>query len=161
MIYYTCNVQEYSLECRRQYGFLSESTKLWTVSKRFSDFVLLDSSLGQAGSQLQLNLPKKKMMGNMGNTDIQTTYFTSLFIVDRDFILQRQSELQEFINKVLDQDLLAISIITKRFLDIDNYSINFQGETMSHQFERLITLSLQRWQFSMWPWLCGTTPGLR
>ena len=64
-------VQEYSLECRRQYGFLSESTKLWTVSKRFSDFVLLDSSLGQAGSQLQLNLPKKKMMGNMGNTNIQ------------------------------------------------------------------------------------------
>ena len=64
-------VQEYSLECRRQYGFLSESTKLWTVSKRFSDFVLLDTSLGQAGSQLQLNLPKKKMMGNMGNTDIQ------------------------------------------------------------------------------------------
>ena len=74
-------------------------------------------------------------------------------IADRDFILQRQSELQEFINKVLDQDLLAINIITKRFLDIDNYSINFQGETMSHQFERLITLSLQRWQFSMWPWL--------
>ena len=51
-------------------------------------------------------------------------------IADRDFILQRQSELQEFINKVLDQDLLAISIITKRFLDIDNYSINFQGETI-------------------------------
>ena len=71
IVYYTCNVQEYSLECRRQYGFLSESTKLWTVSKRFSDFVLLDSSLGQAGSQLQLNLPKKKMMGNMGNTNIQ------------------------------------------------------------------------------------------
>ena len=64
-------VQEYSLECRRQYGFLSDATKLWTVSKRFSDFVLLDSSLGQAGSQLQLNLPKKKMMGNMGNTNIQ------------------------------------------------------------------------------------------
>ena len=59
------------MECRRQYGFLKDDTKLWTVSKRFSDFVLLDSSLGQAGSQLQLNLPKKKMMGNMGNTDIQ------------------------------------------------------------------------------------------
>ena len=81
-----------------------------------------------------------------------TTSFTTLFIVDRDFILQRQSELQEFINKVLDQDLLAINIVTKRFLDIENYSINFQGENMSHQFERLITLSLQRWQFSMWPW---------
>ena len=80
-----------------------------------------------------------------------TTSF-KISIADRDFILQRQSELQEFINKVLDQDLLSISIITKRFLDIDNYSINFQGETMSHQFERLITLSLQRWQFSMWPW---------
>ena len=64
-------VQEYSLECRRHDGFLNDATKLWTVSKRFSDFVLLDSSLGQAGSQLQLNLPKKKMMGNMGNTNIQ------------------------------------------------------------------------------------------
>ena len=84
-----------------------------------------------------------------------TTSFTTLFIADRDFILQRQSELQEFINKVLDQDLLAINIITKRFLDIDNYSINFQGVNMSHrhQFEILTTLSLQRWQFSMWPWL--------
>ena len=72
-------VQEYSLECRRQYGFLSDATKLWTVSKRFSDFVLLDSSLGQAGSQLQLNLPKKKMMGNMGNTDIQIKSKTTSF----------------------------------------------------------------------------------
>ena len=57
---------EYELECRRQYGHLGDSTKSWTTSKRFSDFVSLDSSLSQAGSQISLNLPKKKIVGNMG-----------------------------------------------------------------------------------------------
>ena len=58
---------EYEIECRRQYGYLEESTKSWTTDKRFSDFANLDSSLNQSGSQVDLNLPKKKIVGNMGN----------------------------------------------------------------------------------------------
>ena len=60
---------EYELECRRHYGYLGDSTKSWTTNKRFSDFVNLDSSLNQAGSQVNLNLPKKKIVGNMGIKD--------------------------------------------------------------------------------------------
>ena len=60
---------EYELECRRHYGHTGEATKSWTTNKRFSDFVNLDSSLSQAGSQVNLNLPKKKIVGNMGIKD--------------------------------------------------------------------------------------------
>ena len=51
----------------------------------------------------------------------------SYLYIDRDFILQRQSELQEYINNVLEVDILANNIHTKKFLDMNNYSMNFQG----------------------------------
>ena len=67
---------EYELECRRQYGYLGDSTKSWTTNKRFSDFVSLDSSLSQAGSQINLNLPKKKIVGNMGTVKTRPFFKT-------------------------------------------------------------------------------------
>ncbi len=53
---------------------------------------------------------------------------SAIFLVDRDFIVQRRKELQDFLSKVLDQDQLANNLNTKRFLDLESYTINFQGE---------------------------------
>ena len=54
---------------------------------------------------------------------------SATFLVDRDFIVQRRKELQDFLSKVLDQDQdqLANNSNTKRFLDLESYTINFQG----------------------------------
>ena len=57
---------EYELECRRQYGYLGDSTKTWITKKRFSDFVSLDSCFYQYGRKDNLNQPKKKILRNMG-----------------------------------------------------------------------------------------------
>ena len=51
----------------------------------------------------------------------------TFLITDRDFIVQRQKELYDFINKVLDQHQLANNLNTKRFLDFESYTLNFQG----------------------------------
>ena len=48
----------------------------WNVTKRYSDFVTLDTSLKLAG--IELPLPPKKVFGNM----------------DREFIAERQTGLQ-------------------------------------------------------------------
>lgn len=103
------------MECRRHYG-AGDGSRCWTILRRYSDFVNLDSSLHQSGTQMSFSLPKKKIVGNM----------------DRDFILQRQSELQEYINSILDLEILATNINTKKFLDLDNYSINFQEMAKQH-----------------------------
>ena len=59
-------LQEYVLECRR-YSGSKESERFWIINKRFNDFVALDSGLHQSGYQgSSLNLPKKKIVGNMG-----------------------------------------------------------------------------------------------
>ena len=49
-------------------------------------------------------------------------------ILDREFIVQRRKDLQDFLNKVLDQDQLANNLNTKQFLDLQSYTLNFQGE---------------------------------
>ena len=48
-------------------GTSADSTKAWTTSKRYNDFVLLNNSLQESG--LTLNFPKKKMVGNLGNSN--------------------------------------------------------------------------------------------
>ena len=59
-------LQEYVLECRR-YSGSKENERFWIINKRFNDFVALDSGLHQSGYQgSSLNLPKKKIVGNMG-----------------------------------------------------------------------------------------------
>jgi PX domain-containing protein kinase-like protein len=57
-----------------QRGPLSENN--WTVTKRYSDFVALDSALRVSG--IDLLLPPKKVFGNM----------------DREFIAERKTGLQ-------------------------------------------------------------------
>ena len=41
--------------------------------------------------------------------------------------MQRRKDLQDFLNKVLDQDQLANNLNTKQFLDLQSYTLNFQG----------------------------------
>ena len=54
-------------------------------------------------------------------------YQLSNLILDREFIVQRRKDLQDFLNKVLDQDQLANNLCTKQFLDLQSYTLNFQG----------------------------------
>ena len=53
------------MECKRMYGETGEETRAWEVSKRYTDFVNLHNALQDSG--LPLNLPKKKIVGNLGN----------------------------------------------------------------------------------------------
>ena len=114
-------------------GTSADSTKAWTTSKRYNDFVLLNNSLQESG--LTLNFPKKKMVGNLGNSNytlypvlnVTCIKIVTLLLVDRDFILKRQKELQDYINVILENTELASNINTQRFFDPDNYMINFQG----------------------------------
>ena len=52
------------MECRRVYGETGEETRSWEVSKRYTDFVNLHNALQESG--VLLSLPKKKMVGNLG-----------------------------------------------------------------------------------------------
>ena len=65
-------LQEY--EIRVQRGPVPENS--WTVTKRYSDFVALDTALKM--SAIELPLPPKKVFGNM----------------EREFIAERQTGLQ-------------------------------------------------------------------
>ena len=54
------------MECRRVYGDTGEESRAWEVSKRYTDFVNLHAALQDSG--LPLPLPKKKIVGNLGET---------------------------------------------------------------------------------------------
>ena len=47
--------------------------------------------------------------------------------LDRDFILKRQKELQDYISQILENPELASNINTQTFFDPENNMINFQG----------------------------------
>ncbi|XP_035726201.1 PX domain-containing protein kinase-like protein isoform X1 [Vespa mandarinia] len=87
---------------RVQRGPLPEKT--WRVSKRYNDFVQLNAVLSLSG--IDLPLPPKKIIGNM----------------EPDFIAQRQLALQNYLNIVLMNPILASSLPMKKFLDPDNYT---------------------------------------
>ncbi|XP_066589905.1 PX domain-containing protein kinase-like protein isoform X2 [Prorops nasuta] len=87
---------------RIQRGPLSE--KFWRVSKRYNEFAQLNTALSVPG--LDLPLPPKKLIGNM----------------EPDFIAQRQIALQNYLNVVLMNPILASSLPMKKFLDPENYT---------------------------------------
>ncbi|XP_041984527.1 PX domain-containing protein kinase-like protein [Aricia agestis] len=91
---------EYVLQVRRGYN---EENK-WTVSRRYRDFSSLHASLQQAN--IELPLPPKKLIGNMQPS----------------FIAERQIALQNYIKKVLEHPILALSLPVRSFLDPQNYS---------------------------------------
>ena len=47
--------------------------------------------------------------------------------LDRDFILKRQKDLQDYIGQILENPELASNINTQTFFDPENNMINFQG----------------------------------
>ncbi|XP_076248575.1 PX domain-containing protein kinase-like protein isoform X1 [Calliopsis andreniformis] len=87
---------------RTQRGPLPE--KSWRISRRYNDFVQLNAALSISG--IDLALPPKKIIGNM----------------EPDFIAQRQVALQNFLNTILMNPILASSLPMKKFLDPDNYT---------------------------------------
>ncbi|XP_076330698.1 PX domain-containing protein kinase-like protein isoform X2 [Tachypleus tridentatus] len=86
----------------------------WHLSRRYSDFVTLNTQLQSAS--IDLTLPPKKVFGNMG----------------REFIAERQQGLQAYINAVLENPMLANSLAVKQFLDPDQYSCNFVETALQH-----------------------------
>ncbi|KAL4226568.1 hypothetical protein ACF0H5_014553 [Mactra antiquata] len=101
---------EYSLKVQR--GISSEIA--WLLKKRYTDFASLDNDLKL--SNITLPLPPKKVFGNF----------------DRDFVAERQLGLQNFITELLSKSVLANSLPVKRFLDPDNYSVNFTETALQH-----------------------------
>ncbi|XP_067212547.1 PX domain-containing protein kinase-like protein isoform X3 [Linepithema humile] len=91
---------EYVIKTQR--GPLPE--KSWRVSRRYNDFVQLNTALSISG--LDLPLPSKRIIGNM----------------EPDFIAQRQIALQNYLNIVLMNPILASSLPMKKFLDPENYT---------------------------------------
>ncbi|XP_043287055.1 PX domain-containing protein kinase-like protein isoform X2 [Venturia canescens] len=87
---------------RTQRGPVPERS--WRVSRRYNDFVQLNGALSVSG--LSLPLPPKRIIGNM----------------DADFVAQRQIALQNYLNIILMNPILASSLPMKHFLDPDNYT---------------------------------------
>ncbi|KAK6175076.1 hypothetical protein SNE40_013612 [Patella caerulea] len=101
---------EYILRVQR--GPMKENS--WQLTKRYSDFDNLESQLRI--SNIEFRLPPKKVFGNF----------------DREFIAVRQSGLQEFLQSVLSNHLLAESIYVKKFLDPKTYSTNLSEIALQH-----------------------------
>ncbi|KAK6624436.1 hypothetical protein RUM44_011295 [Polyplax serrata] len=86
----------------------------WIVCKRYSDFVALHSMI--QGSGINVVLPPKKLFGNM----------------DRAFIAQRQVELQNYVNQILMNHILALSLPVRRFLDPQSYTVPLEELALQH-----------------------------
>ncbi|KAL6435543.1 hypothetical protein ACFW04_005482 [Cataglyphis niger] len=91
---------EYVIKTQR--GPLPERS--WRVSRRYNDFVQLNATLSISG--FDLPLPPKRIIGNM----------------EPDFIAQRQIALQNYLNIILMNPILASSLPMKKFLDPENYT---------------------------------------
>lgn len=90
-----------------QRGYCKENC--WKILRRYNEFFELYKSLKISG--IELSLPPKKLIGNM----------------HPEFIAQRRLNLQEFINSVLMNPILASSLPAKKFIDPDSYSTPFHG----------------------------------
>ncbi|CAE1331348.1 PXK [Acanthosepion pharaonis] len=109
---------------RVQRGPLPENN--WTIRKRYSDFVTLDTELHI--SNVSLVMPPKKVFGNMG----------------REFVAERQSGLQQYLNILMNNHLLASCLIVKKFLDPENYSANLSETALQHV--SMICRSEPKWE---------------
>ena len=86
----------------------------WQIKKRYNEFNDLHALLKVTG--FELPMPPKKMFGNM----------------KKEFLSGRQSGLQEFMEKVLGNLVLASAWATKRFLDQENYAGNYKEVALAH-----------------------------
>uniref|UniRef100_A0A182YIG3 PX domain-containing protein kinase-like protein n=2 Tax=Anopheles stephensi TaxID=30069 RepID=A0A182YIG3_ANOST len=99
----------------------------WRILRRYNDFASLNKCLQISG--IDLSFPGKKLIGNMRP----------------DFVAERLNALQEYINQVLMNPILASSLPTKKFIDPDSYSTPFhdlalQYASMSLRTEGVYTL---------------------
>ncbi|XP_060602959.1 PX domain-containing protein kinase-like protein isoform X2 [Ruditapes philippinarum] len=113
---------EYTLKVQR--GLTSELC--WPLKKRYSDFTTLDTDLKIAN--VNLPLPPKKVFGNF----------------DREFVAERQQGLQAYMKAILSKPILANSLPVKRFLDPDNYTINFTETALQHV--SMVLRSEKQWE---------------
>ncbi|XP_061474761.1 PX domain-containing protein kinase-like protein isoform X3 [Rhineura floridana] len=97
---------------RVQRGISMENS--WQIIRRYSDFDLLNNSLQI--SALSLPLPPKKLIGNM----------------DREFIAERQKGLQNYLNVITSNHILSNCELVKKFLDPNNYSVNYTEIALQH-----------------------------
>lgn len=107
------NVQghtEYVIRVQR--GF--QPDKSWIVCKRYNDFVALHGLVQVSG--ICLSLPPKKLIGNM----------------DKNFIAERKSALQNYLNIILMNPILASSLGVRKFLDPQNYVMSLQEQALQH-----------------------------
>lgn len=113
---------EYSLKVQR--GISSDLC--WPLRKRYSDFTALDNDLRI--SNIALPLPPKKVFGNF----------------DREFVAERQHGLQTYMTALLSKPALANSLPVKRFLDPDNYAVNFTEIALQHV--SMVLRSEKQWE---------------
>lgn len=101
---------EYLLRLQR--GPLKENS--WKILRRYNDFAELNRHLQPSG--IVLPMPGKKLIGNMRP----------------DFIAARRQQLQEYIDTVLMNPILASSLPAKRFVDPDSYSQSFHDQAVQN-----------------------------
>lgn len=99
-------LQEYVLRVQR--GLVKENS--WLVHRRYNDFVALHKYLCTAG--LPLSLPAKKLFGNL----------------QPEFVARRLDGLQQYLDVVLMNPILASSLTTRRFVDPEQYNQSFSGK---------------------------------
>ena len=104
----------------------SNMIDLMKVKRRYSDFVALHETLKVSG--LELSLPPKKLLGNM----------------EREFIASRQAGLQQLMNEILENPILASCVTVKKFLDEENYKVNQTGELIYDNCQHLLIIYLQK-----------------
>ncbi|XP_055606278.1 PX domain-containing protein kinase-like protein [Uranotaenia lowii] len=101
---------EYVLRVQR--GPFPENS--WRILRRYNDFASLNKCLQISG--ISLPFPGKKFIGNMRP----------------DFIAERLFALQEYINQVLMNPILASSLPTKKFIDPDSYTTPFHDLALQY-----------------------------
>ncbi|XP_071454465.1 PX domain-containing protein kinase-like protein isoform X2 [Hetaerina americana] len=88
--------------------------KSWQIYKRYKDFASLHQMLIISG--LNLPMPPKKIIGNM----------------NREFVAERKTALQKYLNVVLQNRYLSMSLAVKKFLDPEPYSLPFEETALQH-----------------------------
>ncbi|KAG4076373.1 hypothetical protein HA402_005816 [Bradysia odoriphaga] len=86
----------------------------WKLSRRYNDFVELHKCLHVSG--IELPFPEKKYFGNM----------------QPEFIAKRRFQLQEYINAILMNPILASSLPAKKFVDPESYNQSFHDVSVQN-----------------------------
>lgn len=81
--------------------------------------------------------------------------------MDREFIAERQRGLQTYLDSITQHPLLSSSLYVKKFLDPNNYSANYTGESARLHWEIIVYQSegrtgrqLAKSEFPLHSFLC-------